>query len=183
MTDEQLWLPYEFLECEKEEEQNAKALKEKQRQEDIARLPYFEHPVNDHQKLFNLQWEYKHGDEAALGKFYDLCTKVCYKIVYHVCQHAKQRAVRQMSYIDRETKAENAATYFVEQYIKRPDFMRHESILSYLFCRVKYEIYYNTKADSLVTFVPIDTLKKAAVDPAQEQAERDAELECFYRED
>lgn len=165
MTEElQPWLPFDCIEEQKEKDQRAKELKEREIQEAIARLPYYPEPKNDHEKLFNLQYEYKHGRQSALGELYKLTVEVCYKIVWHKCRNSKVPEIRRLSFADREIKAQDAATYFIEQYIKRPDFMRHESILSYLFSRVTKELYYRREVDNIVEFVDITAFFKESDD-------------------
>ena len=160
----QPYLPFEFVAQEKTKEAKQKAEYERRIEEDIARLPYFPEPKNDHQRLFNLQWKYKHGDQNALNEMYKLTFAVCYKIVYHKVKRSKDIRIRRMSYTDKLNKAEDAATYFIEQYIKRPDFMRHDSILSYLFKRVTKEIYYSRKVDRIVEFVDFTKFYKNSED-------------------
>ncbi|MBO5922390.1 MAG: hypothetical protein J6Q48_08410, partial [Bacteroidaceae bacterium] len=54
-TLKQQVLPFDFWEEEKNEEQKK-----------IDQLPYYPEPVNDNQRLFNLQKEYYKGREKAL---------------------------------------------------------------------------------------------------------------------
>lgn len=159
MTEElQPWLPFDFVKEEKDKDQREQDQKQREIQEAIAQLPYFPEPKNDHEKLFNLQYEYKHGRQAALGEMYELTVEVCYKILHHLCKNTKIKTIRWLPYVDRQIKAQDAATYFIEQYLKRPDFMRHRSILSYLFSRVAKELYYTRKVDKIVEFVDFDTM-------------------------
>lgn len=153
MTGEQQWLPFDFVTTEKQQLREEAEKKEREIKEMVNALPYFPNPKNDHQKLFNLQYEYKHGRAEALGEMYVLCVEVCFKIINHIAKRTPR--VKKISYVDKELKAYNAASYFIEQYIKRPDFMRHNSILSYLFKRVSHELFYVRKVDEIVEFVDL----------------------------
>lgn len=56
-------LPFDFWEEEKKEAA-------KLRQEQTNKLPHFPNPRNDNEYLLECQWEYKHGDKAALVRMY-----------------------------------------------------------------------------------------------------------------
>lgn len=164
MTDEQQLLPFDFVLEERQKEQEEKEKKEKQIREMINALPYYPEPKNDHQKLFNLQYEYRHGRTRALDEMYDLCFEVCMKIIKHICKHNPKIKI---SYIDKTTKARDAAGYFILQYAKRADFMRQTSILSYLFKRVYFEMFNVREVDKIVEFVDIDQFFKEKEDYGQ----------------
>lgn len=159
MIDEQQpWLPFDFITEEKLQEEERKKKEQEEIEAAVNALPYFQNPVSDHERLFNYQYEYKHGDQQALGKMYLLSISVCKNIIKSYAQ--KKKDMPKLSAIDREIKATDAASYFIEQYIKRPGFMRHKSILSYLYKRVEKELWYHRKVDEIVTFVDMNDLYK-----------------------
>lgn len=161
MIDEQQMLPFDFvLEEQKQAEEDQKR-KEIEIREMIDKLPYFPEPKNDHQKLFNLQYEFKHGNKKALNEMYELCFVVCMKIIKHICK-ANPRI--RISYVDKEIKARDAAGYLILQYATRPDFMRDKTILSYLFKRVYFEMFNVSNADRIVKYVDIQKFFKEMED-------------------
>ena len=49
--------------------------------------------------------------------------------------------IKALSADERKQKAHDAATYIIEQYLKRPDFVIKNSMTGYLFKRVQFELY------------------------------------------
>lgn len=103
-------------------------------------LPHFDNPKCDNERLLNYQWEYKeYGDKSALNAMYQLGYKIALKFINAKAQ--KNRHIADLCRSDKEEKAHNAATYIVEQYLKRPDFVIKNSMTGYLYKRVQYELY------------------------------------------
>ena len=102
-------------------------------------LPHYDQPQNDNERLLNYQWEYKNGDQNALNSIYTLGYKIALKYISTKAQ--KNRHIAELCRSDREEKAHNAATYIVEQYLKRPDFEIKNSMTGYLYKRVEFELY------------------------------------------
>lgn len=113
-------------------------------------MKHYEQPKNDGQKLFNLQYEYKNGRAAALGELYDLLQEIAYKTINNISNRDKK--VQEMTAEERRQKAHDAATYIIEQYLKRPDFEIDDSMTGYLFRRVMREIYGARKCDKMLVF-------------------------------
>ncbi len=171
MTDEQLrskcnalqeqWLPFDFVEEEKQKEAEDKA-----RREDISTLPHFEHPQTDNERLLEFQYKYRHGRQEALSEMYELCETIGMKFINAIGR--KNRHVKSLSYEQRQIKAADAASYITEQFITRPDF-RLKNGPGYLFLRIEKELFYQRKVDKIVDFVNFDTFfKEGSADNLEE---------------
>lgn len=144
MTDEQQpWLPFDELNEEKHET--------------VPELPHYENPQTDNERLLELQYQFKHGDQKALKKIYRLSYQISMKFINS--QAKKNKHIRRLDYYDKLEKAHNAATYILEQYIKRDDFCITKNFPGYLFLRVQHELYYLREVDKLVDFVDLETLE------------------------
>ena len=104
-------------------------------------LPYYDTPTNDNQRLLNLQLKYKVNGGKYLGEMYKLLYEIAYKNINKLSEQSQK--IKNMDAAERMEKAHNAATYIVEQYLKRPDFVIKNSMTGYLFKRVQYELYGN----------------------------------------
>ena len=123
----------------------------------VSVLPYFERPVSDDQQLFNFQFELKKGNAQALAGMYKKLYEVGYKIINN--RSRTNGRIAALSATERQQKAHDAATYIIEQYLKRPDFVISNSITGYLYTRIKWELYgkdHQNKRDQMVVYT--DTL-------------------------
>lgn len=102
-------------------------------------LPYYDTPTNDNQRLLNLQLKYKLNGGAYLGDMYKLLFEIAYKNINKLSEQSQK--IKNMDAAERMEKAHNAASYIVEQYLKRPDFVIKNSMTGYLFKRVQFELY------------------------------------------
>ena len=102
-------------------------------------LSYYDTPTNDNQRLLNLQLKYKLNGGAYLGDMYKLLYEIAYKNINKLSKQSQK--IKNMDAAERMEKAHNAATYIVEQYLKRPDFVIKNSMTGYLFKRVQFELY------------------------------------------
>lgn len=102
-------------------------------------LPYYDTPTNDNQRLLNLQLKYKVNGGKYLGEMYKLLYEIAYKNINKLSEQSQK--IKNMDAAERMEKAHNAATYIVEQYLKRPDFAIKNSMTGYLFKRVQFELY------------------------------------------
>ena len=94
---------------------------------------------SDDQQLFNFQFEFKKGNAQALAGMYKKLYEVAYKIINN--RSRTNGRIAALSADERKQKAHDAATYIVEQYLKRPDFVIKNSMTGYLFKRVQFELY------------------------------------------
>lgn len=102
-------------------------------------LPYYDTPTNDNQRLLNLQLKYKVNGGKYLGEMYKMLYEIAYKNINKLSKQSQK--IKNMDAAERMEKAHNAATYIVEQYLKRPDFVIKNSMTGYLFKRVQFELY------------------------------------------
>ena len=102
-------------------------------------LPYYDTPTNDNQRLLNLQLKYKLNGGAYLGDMYKLLFEIAYKNINKLSEQSQK--IKNMDAAERMEKAHNAASYIVEQYLKRPDFVIKNSMTGYLYKRVQFELY------------------------------------------
>lgn len=155
-------LPFEFYEEEEKAKKEQEAIKKTEEatkfEAMLETMPYFDKPRNDNEQLLNFQYEYRHGKVEALTKLYDLSLTICKKYVNKIAN--RDRKVKRLCSYDREVKAQDAASYLVEQEITRDDFVITESVTAYLWLRVIHELYYHTKADTIVDFVNLDDFYK-----------------------
>lgn len=119
--------------------------------------------MSDDAELRALERLYRSGNTAALNAMYSLLCTVAYKQINAISNgnaHIKQLAAE-----DRQAKAHDAATYIIEQYIKRPDFAIRTSATGYLYKRVQWELFHVRKCDKIVTYC--DPPKTAAANNQQ----------------
>ena len=102
-------------------------------------LPYYDTPTNDNQRLLNLQLKYKLNGGAYLGDMYKILFEIAYKNINKLSEQSQK--IKNMDAAERMEKAHNAASYIVEQYLKRPGFAIQNSMTGYLFKRVQFELY------------------------------------------
>ncbi len=166
-------LGFDFWEEEKKQE--AERL-----QDQNASLPHFSVPKNDNEFLLECQWQYKHGDESALVRIYKRSKTLSLKFINAIGQ--KNKHVRVLSWDTKKIKAEDAATYIIEQYMKRADFAVVKNFPGYLFLRVVHELYYMRKVDHLVDFVDLQKFFKEGQDDNLDELISQSESECLLQE-
>ena len=149
----------------------------KLRQEQTNRLPHFPAPRNDNEYLLECQWQYKHGDTTALARMYKRAGTLSLKFINAIGQ--TNRHVRSLSWGEKKIKAEDAATYMIEQYIKRPNFAINKNFPGYLFLRVAHELYYMRKVDKVVDFVDLQKFLKEGYDDKDDELISQREDECL----
>ena len=123
----------------------------------VSVMPYFERPVSDDQQLFNFQFEFKKGNAQALAGMYKKLYEVAYKIINN--RSRTNGRIAALSATERQQKAHDAATYIIEQYLKRPAFVITDSMTGYLYTRVNWELYgkdHQNKREQMVVYT--DTL-------------------------
>ena len=94
---------------------------------------------SDNQQLFILQSRLKNGDAQAMEEMYENLVTIAYKTIND--QSNINAKIKALSADERKQKAHDAATYIIEQYLKRPDFVIKNSMTGYLFKRVQFELY------------------------------------------
>ena len=108
---------------------------------------------SDEQQLFILQSRLKNGDAQAMAEMYEKLVTIAYKVINN---HSNSNAkIKALSADERKQKAHDAATYIIEQYLKRPAFEITNSITGYLYTRIKWELYgkdHQNKRDQMVVY-------------------------------
>ena len=108
---------------------------------------------SDDQQLFNLQSRLKNGDAQAMAEMYEKLVTVAYKTINSRSNSNAQ--IKALSADERKQKAHDAATYLIEQYLKRPAFVITDSITGYLYTRINWELYgkdHQNKRDQMVVY-------------------------------
>ena len=157
---------------EEEKKQKAEKL-----QEQTDSLPHFPEPKNDNEYLLECQWQYRHGDQVALERMYKKTRTLGMKFINAIGQ--TNRHVKSLSYGAKKIKAEDAATYMIEQYIKRPDFEITKNFPGYLFLRIAHELYYRRKVDKVVDFVDLQKFLKEGYDDKDDELISQREDDCL----
>lgn len=119
----------------------------------VSVMPYFERPESDAQQLFNFQFEFKKGNAQALAGMYKKLYEVAYKTINN--RSRTNERIAALSATERQQKAHDAATYIIEQYLKRPAFVITNSITGYLYTRINWELYgkdHQYKRDQMVVY-------------------------------
>lgn len=131
-------------------------------------LRWYSDPRTDNQKLMSLQYEYRNeGKQEALRPMYEILKTIAAKYINTIAK--KNKRVENLSQFDKECKAANAATYMVEQFILRPDFVITSSFTGYLYLRIEYELFYHRKIDKIVDFVDLDKFFKEGTEPEADE--------------
>lgn len=144
MTDgQQLLLPFDEFRIEKEKKE--------------VELPFFENPRSDNERLLQFQYEFRHGDKNALDKMYRLGFEIAMKFIN--TQAKRNSYIRSLGFDEKVEKANDATTYIIEQYLKRPDFSILKNWPGYLFLRVQHELYYQREVDKAVEFIDLEDMQ------------------------
>ena len=107
----------------------------------------------DEQQLFKLQNRLKNGDAQAMAEMYEKLVAIAYKTINK--QSNSFAKIKALSADERKQKAHDAATYIIEQYLKRPAFEITNSITGYLNKRINWELYgkdHQNKRDQMVVY-------------------------------
>ena len=116
--------------------------------------------MSDNNELFEMQAKILNGDTAQLSAMYKKLFEIAYKTI-NANSH-KNEVIAGMTAAERQTKAHDAVTYIIEQYLKRPDFKINESMTGYLYRRINYELYgrFNRKCDKMLIFTDFSRADK-----------------------
>ena len=95
--------------------------------------------MTDNEQLLKMQADYKSGNGAILSAMYQKLFEIAYKTIN--ARSNSNEAIAGMTAAERKQKAHDAATYIIEQYLKRPAFEIVDSMTGYLFRRISYELY------------------------------------------
>jgi len=122
---------------------------------DFSTLPHFANPQTDNEWLFNLQYDYRNNKNAeSIAEMYKILKKVSIKIITQECKKRKLRG------IDYREKAQDVASYIIEQYLTRKCFVIKTSFVAYCFLQAKHEIFYQKEIDKITDFVGEDFFRR-----------------------
>ncbi len=122
---------------------------------DFSVLPHFDNPKTDNERLFNLQYDYRNNKNAeSIAEMYKILKKVSIKIITKECKKRKLRG------IDWREKAQDVASYIIEQYLTRKCFVIKTSFVAYCFLQAKHEIFYQKEIDKITDFVGEDFFRR-----------------------
>lgn len=108
---------------------------------------------SDEQQLSSLQSRLKNGDAQAMAEMYEKLVTIAYKTINN--RSNSNARIKALSADERKQKAHDAATYIIEQYLKRPAFVITNSITGYLYTRIQWELYgkdHQYKRDQMVVY-------------------------------
>lgn len=108
---------------------------------------------DDEQQLFILQTKIKTGDAQAMAEMYEKLRVIAYKTINS--RSRSNSKIKELSAEERQQKAHDAATYIIEQYLKRPSFLITDSVTGYLYKRIAWELYgknHQNKRDQMVVY-------------------------------
>lgn len=110
----------------------------------IEALPYYKNPVNDNQKLFNLQKEYYMGRQTALTDIFMILNEIAPRLLNVEINHSAGKRRFTQSAID--AMAIDAVCLFIEQ-IKKNHLIIETSFVAYLRLQVLKVLNGRTKAE------------------------------------
>lgn len=138
-------LDFSFWEEERIAQEAERKAKEAEKKAKIAALKKYEEPVNDNQKLFNLQAEfYQEGKENALKDMFLILNKAAEKLVRKECKEKTLFLTSQRKY----EIALDAAVMVIEQ-INKNELIVEKSFIAYLYLQLRKVMYNRTKAKKL----------------------------------
>lgn len=124
-------------------------------------LPYFEHPGNDSEKLFNLQFKYlKNGDEEARKELYLLSYEIMRRLLWNRMKKGG------MGWLDKERQDEivaDAFWYVFRRYERGVGYVVTKSFISVLKNGIKHALEYTTMKDEEISLTGIKNITQKAV--------------------
>ena len=137
IDEDQLLFDFDFFRLEREQ-------KEKAEEEAIARLKHFEHPVNQKERLFNLQYDFYHGHKEAINDIFMELQEIASKLIRKEMKERKIKFTRE--HIDEV--ATDSTVLMIEQIIKNKLKITN-SFVAYLYLQVRKVLYNRTKGELL----------------------------------
>jgi hypothetical protein len=93
---------------------------------------------------------------------YQLGYKVAARFIVNIAESQKKIAKLRRS--EREEKAHNAIVYMIARYLRVKDFAITKSFTAYLYLRIKHELFYQRKVDTIVDFVDWENYRGANIE-------------------
>ena len=118
--------------------------------EGAVKLPYFEAPQNDNERLLNYQYDFLvNGSQEAWRNLWELTSATAGRMLAHGC---KQRNIH-FSKEQWEDKRAEAVMYLLRRYRTRPGYRIEADFPLHIWYAVKHVLDYKRKCDGLVDFV------------------------------
>ena len=136
-------LPFEFW---TQEEAEKKAKKDAE----LAEMPYYPEPINDNQKLFNLQRDYYGGRESALTEIFMILDDIAARLI-NIEMNVKAKTKRYFTQDVIDDMAMDATCLFINQ-IKKNHLIIRTSFVAYLRLQVLKVMNNRTKAQRFEQF-------------------------------
>lgn len=118
--------------------------------EGAVKLPYFEAPQNDNERLLNYQYDFLvNGSQEAWRNLWELTSATAGRMLAYGC---KQRNIH-FSKEQWEDKRAEAVMYLLRRYRTRPGYRIEADFPLHIWYAVKHVLDYKRKCDGLVDFV------------------------------
>lgn len=118
--------------------------------EGAVKLPHFEAPQNDNERLLNYQYDFLvNGSQEAWRNLWELTSATAGRMLAHGC---KQRNIH-FSKEQWEDKRAEAVMYLLRRYRTRPGYRIEADFPLHIWYAVKHVLDYKRKCDGLVDFV------------------------------
>lgn len=115
-----------------------------------VKLPHFEAPQNDNERLLNYQYDFLvNGSQEAWRNLWELTSATAGRMLAHGC---KQRNIH-FSKEQWEDKRAEAVMYLLRRYRTRPGYRIEADFPLHIWYAVKHVLDYKRKCDGLVDFV------------------------------
>lgn len=116
----------------------------------LLRLPYYENPKNDAEKLMNYQHDYiMNNSQDAWGKLIQLSFVVTKRLVWRWMKTHKMR----MDEIEQDEKTSIAVEYVLRRYKTRIGYCVTKNFITALQSGVEHAMLYKTKLDEETDFI------------------------------
>lgn len=118
--------------------------------EGAVKLPHFEAPQNDNERLLNYQYDFLvNGSQEAWRNLWELASATAGRMLAHSC---KQRNIH-FSKEQWEDKRAEAVMYLLRRYRTRPGYRIEADFPLHIWYAVKHVLDYKRKCDGLVDYV------------------------------
>ena len=118
--------------------------------EGAVKLPHFEAPQNDNERLLNYQYDFLvNGSQEAWRNLWELTSATAGRMLAHGC---KQRNIH-FSKEQWEDKRAEAVMYLLRRYRTRPGYRIEADFPLHIWYAVKHVLDYKRKCDGLVDYV------------------------------
>lgn len=152
--------------CFEEEFQKNEILKKDiEEKKAIEALPHFQKAETDNELLFNMQFDYYHGNPAAMKSMFVLLKQIAVKLIKKECRAHRIIYTPET----REEVAIDATALMIEQFVKNRLKITN-TFISYLYLQVRKVMYTRTEAQKLETYCRDNNIPLFELSEAEKQA-------------